>query len=533
MPETTPPLYLDPNQPLEARIADLLGRLTLEEKVNQMVNNAAPIPRLNIPAYDWWNECLHGAARAGRATVFPQAIGMAAAWDTDLLQRVATAISDEVRAKHHAALRLDSHGRYLGLTCWSPNINIFRDPRWGRGQETYGEDPYLTARLGVAIVRGLQGDHPKYLKVAACAKHFAVHSGPEALRHGFDAQVDERDLRETYLPAFEALVTEAHVEAIMPAYTRVNGHPCAGNPRLLQEFLRGQWGFEGHVVSDCGAITDIFKGHKSVATAEEAAALAVNTGCDLECGAEYLYLCRAAERKLISAETINRALTRLLRTRFRLGMFDPPERVPYAQIKPEVVNCPEHRALARRMAQESIVLLKNEGNLLPLKTDLRGILVVGPHANSSDVLLGNYNGLSCPLVTIMQGLVGQASAGTVVQFRPACDQAGNNRAGFDYLRNYAKSMDVIVAVLGLSPRMEGEEGDAADSDAGGDRKHIGLPGVQQEFLEFLHGLGKPVVLVVTGGSPLAHAINDYRATNQFKTIQSVHLDGTSRRAGTT
>jgi beta-glucosidase len=396
-------VYLDPAQPVARRAADLIGRMTLAEKVSQMKDVAPAIERLAVPAYNWWNECLHGVGRAGTATVFPQAIGLAASWDKGLMRRVATVISDEARAKHHEALRQGSHAKYLGLTYWSPNINIFRDPRWGRGQETYGEDPYLTARLGVAFVKGLQGDDPRYLKLVATPKHFAVHSGPEPERHGFDAQSNERDLRETYLPAFEAAVTEAGAFSLMCAYNRVNGEAACASDRLLGEILRKEWGFPGYVVSDCGAIRDIEQGHRLAASPAAASALAVKRGCDLECGTEYTTLEDAVRSGLISEQEIDRALTRLFTARFKLGMFDPPERVPYAQIPINVNASAEHRALALDAARASIVLLKNDG-VLPLKKDLGSIAVVGPTANLAAALLGNYNGLPRRMVTPLTGI---------------------------------------------------------------------------------------------------------------------------------
>ena len=341
--------------------------------------------------YNWWNECLHGVARAGVATVFPQAIGLAASFNQELVEKVASAIADEARAKHHEFARKEDRGIYKGLTFWSPNLNIFRDPRWGRGQETYGEDPYLVGRLGVAFIRGLQGDHPKYLKVAACAKHYAVHSGPENLRHEFDAVVSRKDLRETYLPAFRDAVIESKVESVMGAYNRVNGEPACASPTLLQKILREEWGFDGHVVSDCGAIEDIHKHHKYTSSPEESAALAVNNGCDLNCGRIFTYLQKAVEQGLITEETIDQAVTRLLKTRFKLGMFDPPEDVPYANIPYEVNDSPEHRRLALQAARESIVLLKNEGGMLPLnREEIKSIAVIGPNADSKEILLGNY-----------------------------------------------------------------------------------------------------------------------------------------------
>ena len=415
--------YQDVTLPIEQRVKDLVSRMTLEEKVSQMLYDAPPIERLGVPAYNWWNECLHGVGRAGIATVFPQAIGLAATWNTELMLKVATAISDEARAKHHEALRRGDHRIYTGLTFWSPNINIFRDPRWGRGQETYGECPYLTARMGVAFVKGLQGDDPHTLKLVATAKHYAVHSGPESTRHYFDARVSEHDLWETYLPAFEACVREAKAYSVMGAYNRANGEPCCASPTLLAGILRGQWGFEGYVVSDCGAIADIYQQHRVVRTAEEASALAVKAGCELNCGSTYPALVAAVQQGLISEVEIDRAVQRLFTARFLLGMFDPPERVPYAQIPYAVNDSPRHRALALRAARESMILLKNEGRLLPLRKDLRSIAVIGPNADDLQVLLGNYNGTPSRAVTPLEGIRRKVSSSTQVYYARGCDLA--------------------------------------------------------------------------------------------------------------
>jgi beta-glucosidase len=400
-----PPAYLNPDLPFETRAADLVGRMTVDEKISQLLHEAAAIPRLGIPQYNWWNECLHGVARAGLATVFPQAIGMAASFDVPLMGEVATAIGDEARAKHHEFVRQGQRGIFQGLTFWSPNINIFRDPRWGRGQETYGEDPYLTARMGVAFVNGLQGDDPKYYKVIATAKHFAVHSGPEPDRHHFDAQVSERDLHETYLPAFRALVEEAKVASVMGAYNRVNGEPASASQRLLGDTLRGEWHFGGYVVSDCGAIEDMYRNHKIVGTPAAAAGLALSRGCDLECGFQSAYreLGSSLEQGLVTESNIDVAVRRLMLARMKLGMFDPPERVPYARIPYAVNLAPEHDRLARRMAQASIVLLKNTG-VLPLRKDLKTIAVIGPNADALPPLLGNYFGTPARPVTVLAGI---------------------------------------------------------------------------------------------------------------------------------
>jgi beta-glucosidase len=399
-------------QSAEQRAADLVSRMTLEEKVLQMQNSAPALPRLGIPAYDWWNEALHGVARAGQATVFPQAIGLAATWDTDLMYRVATTISTEARAKYYEAIRNNDHSRYHGLTFWSPNINIFRDPRWGRGQETYGEDPYLTGRLAVAFIRGMQGDDPHYFKVIATAKHYAVHSGPEPSRHQFDVQPSERDLNETYLPAFRASIVEGKADSVMCAYNRVDGVPACASTDLLQKRLRGEWGFQGYVVSDCGAIADIYRGHKYKPNAAEASAVAVKAGTDLTCGNEYRALVDAVKAGQITEAEINRSLERLFVARFKLGMFDPPERVPFSKIPYSENDSPAHRQIALEAARKSIVLLKNEHQTLPLKASARKIAVVGPSADDPEALLGNYNGFSSkhvvPLEGVQRQFVGQA-----------------------------------------------------------------------------------------------------------------------------
>lgn len=414
------PAYLNPDLDFEMRARDLVSRMTVDEKVSQLTNAAAEIPRLAVPAYNWWNECLHGVARAGTATVFPQAIGLAASFDTRLMHEVAVATSDEARAKHHEFVRRGQRGIYQGLTFWTPNINIFRDPRWGRGQETYGEDPYLMARMGVAFVKGLQGDDPRYYKVIATAKHFAVHSGPEPDRHVFDARPSERDLWETYLPAFRALVQEGRVASVMSAYNRLNGESASASQRLLIDILRKDWGFSGYVVSDCGAIDDIYKTHKITATPEQAAALGVTKGCDLECGSVYKKLGDALKQGLLSEKALDVAVTRLMRARLALGMFDPPERVRYARIPYGVNDSPEHGRLSRRMAQESIVLLKNSG-VLPLKKDLGTLAVIGPNADELITLLGNYYGSPSRPVTALAGIRNAVSPNTKLLFARGVD----------------------------------------------------------------------------------------------------------------
>lgn len=639
-------LYKDPKQPLEARVNDLVARMTLEEKASQMVNNAPAIDRLGIPPYEWWNEALHGVARAGIATVFPQAIGLAATWDEKLICDVADVISTEARAKHHEAVRNNDFGRYKGLTFWSPNINIFRDPRWGRGQETWGEDPYLTGKLGSAFVRGLQGNDPKYYKVIATAKHYAVHSGPEPVRHTFDAVVNERDLRETYLPAFRDLVTTAKVGGVMCAYNRLNGQPACASDKL-SGILLNEWKFKGHVVSDCGAIDDIYIRHKYVPTVEQASALGVKGATDLSCGNEYLSLVKAVRSGLISEAEVDRSVKNLMRIRFQLGMFDPTEMVKYAQIPFSKNDTAEHHALSLKAAKESIVLLKNENNTLPLKKDIKTIAVIGPNANDKDVLLGNYNGQPSVSYTALEGIRNKVSPATKVLysagmfptgvvFQPIETAALSNgsKAGlkaeyfnnaefkgepvlvrtdpnvdfnwgpqspgsgvnednfsvrwtgkltatesgkytlgwrsngpvrifvdgelyleesvnkrtrnvlknFDFIagRSYdirveyqenanqfasaklvwaapamqaelrrdaiakAKESDAVVMVMGLSPSIEGEEMDVnIDGFKGGDRTDIVLPKPQEQLIKDIQALGKPVVLVLMGGSALA------------------------------
>ncbi|HEX8190219.1 MAG TPA: glycoside hydrolase family 3 C-terminal domain-containing protein [Pyrinomonadaceae bacterium] len=421
--QTPPPPYMDTGLPLDRRVDDLVSRMTLEEKISQMMNRAAAIERLGVPEYEWWNEALHGVARAGVATVFPQAIGLAATWDPGLIREVGDTVSTEARAKHHEFARNGDRGRYKGLTFWSPNINIFRDPRWGRGQETFGEDPYLTSRIGVAYVKGLQGDDPKYLKVVSSVKHYAVHSGPEPERHTFDAKVDERDMRETYLPAFRATILEGKAEGLMCAYNSLNGEPACANRKLF-DILRREWAFGGHVVSDCAAVEDIWKGHKFRPTEAEASAVAVKSGTDLTCGREYRALTQAVREGHITEAEIDVAVRRLMRTRFRLGMFDPPALVKYARIPYAENDSPAHRALSLRAARESIVLLKNDDDTLPLRKDLKTVAVIGPNADAPDVLLGNYNGTPSKSVTPLRGVREKVSGATRVLYSPGMYQTG-------------------------------------------------------------------------------------------------------------
>jgi beta-glucosidase len=417
--------FQNPDLPFEHRVNDLVSRMTLDEKVSQMLFNAPAINRLGIPEYNWWGEALHGVARAGRATVFPEPIGLAATWDADLMLRVATVISDEARAKYHDALRNGRRGVYEGLTFWSPNINIFRDPRWGRGMETFGEDPYLAGRMGVQFVKGMQGNDPKYLKTVSTPKHFAVHSGPEPDRHVFDAVVNERDLRETYLAAFRATVLEANAQSVMCAYNRFHGEPCCGSSELLQKILRDEWGFSGYVVSDCWAIMDFYTTHKVDKTAPQAAARALLAGTDLNCGVTYDSLGVAVRHHLVSELLVDTAVKRLFRARFKLGMFDPPEMVPYANIPVAVNDSKEHRDLAVEATRKSIVLLKNEGGLLPLKGDVHTIAILGPNADDIDVLLGNYNGTPTNPITPLEGIRERAPKGTSLMYVKGCDIAEN------------------------------------------------------------------------------------------------------------
>jgi beta-glucosidase len=522
--ESTPPtsivggtpgtvVFQDTSRTFEERVDDLAARMTLEEKISQMGSESPAIPRLGIPAYNWWSEALHGVARAGTATVFPQAIGLAATWNTGLMRRIAEAVSDEGRAKYHENLRNNRHELYGGLTFFSPNVNIFRDPRWGRGQETYGEDPYLTGRLAVEFIRGMQGDDPTYLKTVTTAKHYAVHSGPERERHFFNAVVSPRDLRMTYLPAFEACVTEAKTVSVMTAYNRVNGEASSASPILLKEILRGEWGFEGYVVSDCGAVDDIYSNHLLAKSAAEAAAMAVKAGCDLECGCTYGIACdynrlgAAVEKGLLTEAEIDIAVKRLFRARFRLGMFDPDGSVPYASIPPDTVDSAEHRTLALEAARQSLVLLKNEGGLLPLDpAKASSIAVIGPNADDTLVLTGNYMGTPAEPVSILAGLRALA-AGANVTYAPGCRlTASSEEMTAEAVKNAADA-DIAVVVLGLTQQLEGEEGQTEGNPPGiksmGDRITLNLTPAQEDLLEAVSAVGKPVVLVLLNGSALA------------------------------
>lgn len=494
--------FQDSNFPIEGRIDDLISRLSLEEKASLMLYTNPAIERLGIPEYNWWNESLHGIGRAGKATVFPQAIGLAASFDKDLLFQVASIISDEARAKHQAALAIGSHEQYTGLTFWSPNVNIFRDPRWGRGQETYGEDPYLTSKLAIAYVKGMQGDDPNYLKTSACAKHFVVHSGPEESRHRFNAYPDEVDFRETYLPAFKALVDNG-VESVMCAYNRLYGEACCGSPYLLNSLLREEWGFKGHIVTDCWAIDDIWLRHQITDDPLVATAMAMDAGSNLNCGSMYNNIVEVVKKGLVKEERVNELLRPLLRTRMKLGLLGADKNAPYQHYDANILGSEEHRKAALLAAQKSMVLLKNEHQVLPLKSeDLHKIYVTGPTANDLTVLLGNYNGLNGTLVSFLEGIVNRANPGTVVEFNQGSLLTGNMNFNGIY---HAGSSDAIIACVGNSRFLEGEDGDALLNDHGGDRIDIRLPENQMAFLRKLKEAAgeKPLILVVTGGSAIA------------------------------
>ncbi|NOY38246.1 MAG: glycoside hydrolase family 3 protein [Chlorobi bacterium] len=503
VPEENKGTYLDHTLPPGERIADLLDRLTPEEKIAQLRYDAPAIPRLNIPAYMWWGEALHGVARWGRATVFPQPVGMAATFDSALIGEVASAIGDEARVKYREALRTGNIARYASLTFWSPNINIFRDPRWGRGMETWGEDPFLTGTLGSAFVRGLQGNDPYYYKAVACAKHYGVHSGPEGLRHVFNARPPEKDFYETYLPAFEKLVKEAKVGGVMCAYNRTYDEPCCGSSFLLQDILRHQFGFKGYIVSDCWAINDFHLNHKVTANAVESAVKALKSGVNVNCGTAFRSLKEAFRQGLISEAEIDSSLAVLLRIRFRLGLFDPPGVNPYDAIPGDVLHSDEHIALARKTAQKSIVLLKNDG-VLPLRKDIHSLYILGPMAADVDALLGNYNGLSDRLETVVEGITAKVSPSTRLEYRHAFQLDRENANPVDWASAGAKSFDATVVVMGINSMLEGEEGESIASAFKSDRKDIRLPQNQVEYLEKVcRDNPKPVIVVLTGGSPMA------------------------------
>ena len=487
----------------EKEAKKLILEMTLEEKASQMVHASRSIERLNIDQYNWWNEALHGVARSAKATVFPQAIAMAATFDTILIKNVANAISDEARAIHNIFREKGMKNEYTGLTFWSPNINIFRDPRWGRGHETYGEDPYLTSMIGRAFVKGMQGNHKKYLKVAACAKHFAVHSGPENERHSFNAFASKKDLNETYLPAFKSLV-DVNVETIMCAYNRTNNEPCCGSNELINNILRNSWGFKGHVVSDCGAIYDISNNHNFTASDLESVAYAVKGGVDLNCGSLYNLIPDAIKAKLLSEEDVDKSLLRLLMTRLKLGTIGDADDNPYSKIKSDVINSKKHKNLAKEVAVKSIVLLKNKNNLLPLKKEINTLFVTGPNAANTNTLLGNYHGLSSEIVTPLEGIVKQISKGTMVRYKMGVGINDQQTNRMEWSASLAGNSDATIAVMGISALIEGEEGAAISSDANGDRFEIDLPKSQIDYIKTLRDKAgsKPIILVVNSGSAL-------------------------------
>ena len=484
---------------------ELVSKMTVEERASQLRYDAPAIERLNVPAYNWWNEALHGVARAGVATSFPQAIGMGATFDADLVKKAGDVAATEGRAKYNAYSSENDRDIYKGLTFWSPNVNIFRDPRWGRGHETYGEDPYLTSRLGVAYVQGLQGDGST-LKSAACAKHFAVHSGPEALRHEFDAKATKKDMAETYLPAFKACVQEADVEAVMGAYNRTNGEPCCGSKTLMQDVLRGRWGFEGHFVSDCWAIRDFHEHHMVTHSAEESAALALKAGCDINCGITYLHLLKALQDGLVTEEEITTAAERAFTARYMLGLFDGSE---FDEIPYEKVECEEHLKVAEQMTRESIVLLKNNG-ILPLKADEgRTIGVIGPNANSRAALVGNYHGTSSRYITLLEGIQDKVGHnGSVLYsegahlYKDRVESLGWKNDRISEAVIVAKHSDVVVLCVGLDETLEGEEGDTGNSYASGDKVDLQLPKSQRDLMDAVLNVGKPVVVCLMAGSAI-------------------------------
>ena len=495
-------------QEAEKRARELVEQMTIEERASQLRYDAPAIERLNIPAYNWWNEALHGVARAGTATMFPQAIGLAAMFDDEFLQKIADIIATEGRAKYNEAVKHGDHDIYKGLTFWSPNVNIFRDPRWGRGHETYGEDPYLTGRLGVAFIKGLQGDG-KYLKAAACAKHYAVHSGPEAIRHEFNAEATPKDMWETYLPAFEECVVEAKVESVMGAYNRTNGEPCCGSYTLLQDILRDKWEFEGHVVSDCWAIRDFHTRHFVTSTAPESAALALKAGCDLNCGNTYLHMLQALQENLITQEDITRAAIRLFTTRIKLGMFD--DDCEYDNIPYSVVDSKEHNEVALEAARKSLVLLKNDG-ILPLdKSKIKSIGVIGPNANSRLALKGNYYGTPSRYITFLEGIQDYLEDEDIrIYYSEGChlykDKVEPLALKHDRLSEaltVAEHSDVVILCLGLDETLEGEEGDTGNHAASGDKLDLNLPEVQQMLLEKVVAVGKPTILLLATGSAMS------------------------------
>jgi beta-glucosidase len=521
--QTAPkPAYLNPSLPAEKRAADLVSRMTLEEKATQLVNQARAIPRLNVPAYDWWSESLHGVATNG-TTEFPEPIGLGATFDTPAIHKMAVVIGTEGRIKHVQFVRAGHSNIFEGLDFWAPNINIFRDPRWGRGQETYGEDPFLTARMGVAFVTGMQGDDPHYYRVISTPKHYAVHSGPEPTRHNADVTVSKHDEVDTYLPAFRATVTEAKADSVMCAYNSINGQPACANEFLLQDQLRGKWGFKGYVVSDCGAVRNIFDGHKYKPTQAEASAVSLQRGMDNECidfttkvtdDSDYKPYLDAVKQGVLKESEIDVAVTRLFTARMKLGMFDPPEMVPYSKIDESLLDSAAHRVMARKLANESMVLLKNDG-VLPLKTSGIKIAVVGPLADQTSVLLGNYNGTPTHTVSILEGIRKEFPGATInyvagtdflSKRAPAAHPDGWSQADLTpqpEAIDAAKNADVVVAVVGITSKLEGEEMKVDEPGfKGGDRTSLDLPKPEEALLEAVAATGKPVVVVLTNGSAL-------------------------------
>lgn len=496
-------------------VKKIVSRMTLDEKISQLMNDAPSVERVGLPAYNWWNESLHGVGRAGVATVFPQPIGLAAIFDEDFIYKVSSCISDEVRAKYNIKrsekipwllsllpkktkrMIISRSYRYHGITCWSPNINIFRDPRWGRGHETYGEDPYLTSRLGVAYIKGLQGNHPEFMKAVATPKHFAVHSGPEKTRHSFNAKVSSKDLHDTYLPAFKSCITEGKAMSIMTAYNRINGEAATTHNFLLNDILRKEWKFEGYVVSDCGAICDIHKHHKQTSCATESAARALKAGTDLNCGISYRHLKKALHMGLIDESDIDKAIIKLMYARCKLGMFEDVE--PFGHFGLETIDSKEHRELALEASRKSIVLLKNDG-ILPLKNNGSVVAVIGPNSDDLSVLLGNYNGNPSAWITPLSGI--RSLFNGEVLAAKGCHLTKTTEKLIYEAVELGKKADTIILFLGLSPRIEGEEGDAYNSDASGDRTTIKLPGLQEKLVQELSKLGKPIVSVLISGSPL-------------------------------
>ncbi len=498
--------YLDESLKDEERVKDLVSRMTLEEKASQLRYNAPAIKRLGIPFYNWWNEALHGVARAGAATVFPQPIGLAASFHDEFLEEIGDITATEGRAKYNEQQRQGDRGLYKGITFWSPNINLFRDPRWGRGHETYGEDPYLTSRMGVAYIKGLQGEG-KRLKSAACVKHFAAHSGPEKGRHSFNSVVSEKDLAESYFPAFEACVKDAKVEGAMGGYNRLNGEAACGSYHLIQEILREKWGFDGYYVSDCGAIKDFHMNHMITKTPAQSAALAIKSGCDLNCGAVYLHVLQAYEEGLVTEEEIDRAVTHVMMTRMRLGMFD--DSTEYDEITYEANDSREHHEAALKAAEESMVLLKNDG-ILPLKKEkLKTVAVIGPNADSREILKGNYNGTATEQYTILEGLRHELGDQVRIFYSEGCHLYRENvealAEGDDRISeavSMAQRSDVVFLCLGLDARLEGEEGDANNSYAGADKKDLEFPDSQKHLMEAVCAVGKPVIFLISTGSAM-------------------------------